>query len=102
MKTIAIVFASICFVTAAFAEDSCKIQATGKNLHGAALKSFATKCCKDQATAQKLHGAAETSFSKKCGSAPTASNLNACRYEETGGTFVPPLRRRFFRHENIF
>ena len=32
MKTIAIVFASICFVTAAFAEDSCKIQATGKNL----------------------------------------------------------------------
>jgi hypothetical protein len=73
MKTIAIVFASICFVTAAFAEDSCKIQATGKNLHGAALKSFATKCCKDQATAQKLHGAAETSFTKKCVSDATAS-----------------------------
>jgi hypothetical protein len=73
MKTIAIVFASICFVTAAFAEDSCKIQATGKNLHGAALKSFATKCCKDQAMAQKLHGAAETSFTKKCVSDATAS-----------------------------
>ena len=73
MKSIALVFASFCFVTAAFAEDSCKVQATGKSLHGAALASFAKKCCKDQAAAQKLHGAAETSFTKKCVSDATAS-----------------------------
>ena len=73
MRTIALVFASFCLVTAAFAEDSCKVQATGKNLHGAALTSFAKKCCKDQAAAQKLHGAAETSFTKKCLSDATAS-----------------------------
>ncbi len=74
MKTIAILVASLCLVaTAALAEDSCKVQAAGKNLHGAALKSFATKCCKDQAAAQKLHGAAETSFTKKCVSDATAT-----------------------------
>ena len=73
MRTIALVFVSFCFVTAAFAEDSCKVQATGKSLHGAALTSFAKKCCKDQAAAQKLHGAAETSFTKKCLSDATAS-----------------------------
>jgi len=66
MKTIAIVLASFCVVSAAMAEDSCAVQATGKSLHGAALNSFAKKCCKDQAAAQKLHGAAETSFTKKC------------------------------------
>ena len=67
MKTIAIVLASVfCVATAAMADDSCAIQATGKSLHGAALNSFAKKCCKDQAAAQKLHGAAETSFTKKC------------------------------------
>ncbi len=67
MKTIVIVLASFCFVaTAAMADDSCKVQAAGKNLHGAALTSFVKKCCKDQAAAQKLHGAAETSFTKKC------------------------------------
>jgi len=66
MKTIAIVLASFCIVSAAMAEDSCAVQATGKSLHGAALNSFAKKCCKDQAAAQKLHGAAETSFTKKC------------------------------------
>jgi hypothetical protein len=73
MKTIVLVFASCCFVSTAFAADDCKVQATGKNLHGAALTSFAKKCCKDQATAQKLHGAAETSFTKKCLSDATAS-----------------------------
>ena len=73
MKSIALVFASFCFVTAALADDSCKVQASGKNLHGAALSSFAKKCCKDQASAQKLHGAAETSFTKKCVSDATAS-----------------------------
>jgi len=74
MKTIAIVIVSwCCVVTAALADDSCKMQATGKNLHGAALTSFAKKCCKDQAAAQKLHGAAETSFTKKCLSDATGS-----------------------------
>ncbi|HEX4411062.1 MAG TPA: hypothetical protein VH206_20010 [Xanthobacteraceae bacterium] len=66
MKTIALVLASFTLVSTAFADDSCAVQATGKKLAGAALKSFSTKCCKDQATAQKLHGAAETSFTKKC------------------------------------
>jgi len=67
MKAILLVAAALCFVaTAAMADDSCKMQASGKNLHGAALTSFAKKCCKDQAAAQKLHGAAETSFTKKC------------------------------------
>jgi hypothetical protein len=73
MKTIAIVVASLWVVTAAMADDTCKIQAGAKNLHGAALTSFAKKCCKDQAAAQKLHGAAETSFTKKCLSDATAS-----------------------------
>jgi hypothetical protein len=72
MRTIAIVVASLWVVTAAVADDSCKIQAGAKNLHGAALKSFATKCCKDQAAAQNLHGAAQTSFTNKCVSDATA------------------------------
>jgi len=66
MKTIAIVLASFWVVTAAMADDSCQVQATAKNLHGAALNSFAKKCCSDQAKAQNLHGAAQTSFTKKC------------------------------------
>jgi hypothetical protein len=73
MKTLAIIVASFWLVTAAMAEDSCAVQATGKSLHGAALNSFAKKCCKDQAAAQKLHGAAETSFTKKCMSDAGAS-----------------------------
>jgi hypothetical protein len=73
MKTIAIVVTSFWVVTSAVADDSCKVQASGKNLHGAALTSFAKKCCRDQAAAQKLHGAAETSFTKKCVSDATSS-----------------------------
>jgi hypothetical protein len=73
MKTIAIVVASFWVVTAAMADDSCKVQATAKNLHGAALASFAKKCCNDQAAAQNLHGAAQTSFTKKCLSDATGS-----------------------------
>jgi hypothetical protein len=73
MKTIAIVLASFWIVTAAVADDSCKVQAAGRNLHGAALASFATKCCNDQAAAQNLHGAAQTSFTKKCMSDATGS-----------------------------
>ena len=59
-------------VTGVLADDSCKVQAEGKNLHGAALTSFTKKCCNDQAAAQKLHGAAKTSFTKKCLSDATA------------------------------
>ena len=69
MKTLAIIVAfvaSFWVVTAAMADDSCAVQATGKSLHGAALNSFAKKCCADQAKAQNLHGAAQTSFTKKC------------------------------------
>jgi hypothetical protein len=73
MKQIAIVAASFFVVTAAFADDSCKVQAGAKNLHGAALTSFAKKCCNDQASAQNLHGAAQTSFTKKCLSDATGS-----------------------------
>jgi len=73
MKTIAIVLASFFVVTAALADDSCKMQAGAKNLHGAALTSFAKKCCNDQAAAQNLHGAAQSSFTKKCMSDATGS-----------------------------
>ena len=66
MRTIAIIVASFWLAGAAFADDSCAVQATGKSLHGAALNSFAKKCCKDQAAAQNLHGAAQTSFTNKC------------------------------------
>ena len=72
--TIAISLAAmLCLATAATADDSCKIQANAKNLHGAALTSFAKKCCNDQAAAQNLHGAAQTSFTKKCLSDATGS-----------------------------
>ena len=78
MRTIAIAIAVLSGVamaaaTTALADDSCKVQATGKNLHGAALTSFAKKCCNDQAAAQNLHGAAQTSFTKKCLSDATGS-----------------------------
>ena len=67
MKTVVVaVFASFCIVTGVLADDSCKVQAESKNVHGAALTSFTKKCCNDQAAAQKLHGAAKTSFNKKC------------------------------------
>ena len=67
MKIIGIIVASVFLVsTAALADDSCKMQATAKSLHGAALTSFSKKCCNDQAAAQNLHGAAKTSFTKKC------------------------------------
>jgi len=73
MKITAIILASFWMVTAALADDSCKVQAGAKNLHGAALTSFAKKCCNDQAAAQNLHGAAQTSFTKKCLSDATGS-----------------------------
>ena len=66
MKKIAIMLFALCFVSAAVAQQSCQLQAAGKNLHGAALSSFAKKCCDTQAAAKNLHGAAHTSFTKKC------------------------------------
>jgi hypothetical protein len=75
MKAIVIVFASFCLATSAMAQTgttagaTCKTQAAGKKLHGAALTSTVKSCCKQQATAQKLHGAAATSFRKSCESA---------------------------------
>ncbi|HTV36166.1 MAG TPA: hypothetical protein VMF12_07015 [Xanthobacteraceae bacterium] len=75
MKVIAIVFASFCLATSAMAQTgaevggTCKTQAAGNNLHGAALTSKVKSCCKQQAAAQKLHGAAESSFLKSCNSA---------------------------------
>ena len=73
MKTFAIVLATFCVAGAAMADDSCSVQATAKNLHGAALNSFAKKCCNDQAAARNLHGAAQASFTKKCMSDAGAS-----------------------------
>jgi hypothetical protein len=73
MKTIAIILFALCFSSAAFAQQSCQVQAAGKSLHGAALSSFAKKCCANQAAAKKLHGAAQTSFTKKCVSDATSS-----------------------------
>ena len=61
------------------ADDSCKDQAAGKKLAGAALTSFMTKCqgCADelrhQAADKKLAGAAKTSFTKKCVSDATGT-----------------------------
>ena len=57
----------------ALADDTCKSQAAGKKLAGAAMTSFmkkctgdATKACGTKASDQKLAGAAKTSFTKKC------------------------------------
>ncbi|MBS0220022.1 MAG: hypothetical protein JSR91_04690 [Proteobacteria bacterium] len=62
------------------APATCKAQATGKKLAGAALTSFMTKCEKDATAAcdktaadKKLAGAAKTSFTKKCVSDATGS-----------------------------
>ena len=80
MKTVLMAIVALsCVVTGAHAQDACKVQAEGKNLHGAALTSFAKKCCNDQAAAQKLHGAAKT------GDVPVAVEL--------GGQALPTLSR---------
>ncbi len=73
MKVIAVIAASFWLTAAAVAQTpattagaTCKTQAAGKNLHGAALTSTLKSCCKKQAQDQKLHGAAATSFEKSC------------------------------------
>lgn len=71
MKTIVLALSLSLMATSAFA--SCKSEAEGKKLAGAALKSFMTKCEKDANAAcekdsmdKKLAGAAKTSHMKKC------------------------------------
>ena len=73
MKVLGIALLVSLMAGSAFAADSCKTQASGKKLAGAALTSFMTKCEKDikascdlQATEKNIHGAAKTSFTKKC------------------------------------
>jgi hypothetical protein len=69
IATIICTFAGIGAAQAA----SCKVMATDKKLHGAALNSFIKKCksdaakeCDTQAMSKKLAGAAKASFTKKC------------------------------------
>lgn len=71
MKTIILALSLSLMASSAFA--SCKSDAEGKKLAGAALKSFMTKCEKDANAAcekdsmdKKLAGAAKTSHMKKC------------------------------------
>jgi len=76
MRSIALaIVLSLTTVALAAAEpaQSCKAQASAKNLHGAALNSFMKKCqsdatttCNTAAAEKKLAGAAKTSFTKKC------------------------------------
>lgn len=71
MKTIVLALSLSLVATSAFA--TCKSDAEGKKLAGAALKSFMTKCekdanaaCEKDSMAKKLAGAAKTSHMKKC------------------------------------
>jgi hypothetical protein len=63
----------ISLFAAGTAAASCKSDASGKNLAGAAMASFMKKCetdakasCDKSAKEKKLAGAAMTSFEKKC------------------------------------
>jgi len=65
--------AILTLAAAASANASCKSDAAGKKLAGAALTSFMKKCesdaqasCEKSSTDQKLAGAAKTSHMKKC------------------------------------
>lgn len=71
MKTIVLALSLSLMATSAFA--TCKSEAEGKKLAGAALKSFMTKCekdatatCEKDSTDKKLAGAAKNSHMKKC------------------------------------
>ena len=73
MTKLAIPLAILIGLTGPAFADTCKSQATAKNLHGAAETSFIKKCssdakakCETDAKAKSLHGAAETSFVNKC------------------------------------
>jgi hypothetical protein len=71
MKTLVLAAALSLAATNAFA--TCKSEAAGKKLAGAALTSFMKKCesdasvkCQADSAAKKLAGAAKTSHMKKC------------------------------------
>lgn len=71
MKTIVLALSLSLLATSAFA--TCKSDAEGKKLAGAALKSFMTKCekdatavCEKDSMSKKLAGAAKNSHMKKC------------------------------------
>ena len=71
MKTIILAAALSLAATSAFA--TCKSDAAGKKLAGAALTSFMKKCqtdasakCEADSMGKKLAGAAKTSHMKKC------------------------------------
>ena len=73
MRTLFALLATMAFATGALADETCKVQATTKNLHGAAETSFMTKCektaatrCNAEAKTKNLHGAAQKSFTTKC------------------------------------
>jgi len=75
MKTIAIVFASLCLAGTALAQApvapgaaagaDCKKEAADVHA-GAPRNSKVTSCCKQHAAKLNLHGVAETSFLKSC------------------------------------
>ena len=60
MKTVLVaVLALFCVITSVRAQDTCKVQADGKNLHGAALTSFAKKLPHASSRCSKASRAAE-------------------------------------------
>ncbi|MGB8278446.1 MAG: hypothetical protein WCF20_11025 [Methylovirgula sp.] len=64
MKSIALALMLTAFAGSAYADSpSCKTQAAGKKLAGAALSSFMKKCATDTCNAA---AADKTSFVKKC------------------------------------
>jgi hypothetical protein len=73
MRLTALTIAIVLSAGAAQAVETCKDQADGKKLAGAARTSFVTKCERDATTAcettaaeRKLFGAAKNSFVTKC------------------------------------
>jgi hypothetical protein len=72
MKGLILTAALLLACSNAYAE-SCKVEAGGKKLAGAAMTSFMKKCetdakatCDKSAAEKKLAGAAKDSFTKKC------------------------------------
>jgi hypothetical protein len=68
-----IVLAAVLCVVASGAQATCKSDAAGKNLAGAALTSFMKKCesdakkaCEADSKGKKLAGAAKNSHMRKC------------------------------------
>ena len=74
MRALYLATAFVLVSVAAYGQTStCKAQAAGKNLAGAAMTSFMKKCesdakkaCEADSSAKRLAGAAKTSHMKKC------------------------------------